>query len=77
MDAGAAGMLDLTLRNTAAYQDAFGAALQAAIGGEDPQKALDNLAKEWDSLTKQVGVDAQRRAYNAFVSTGRAYPPGT
>ena len=76
MDAGGAGLLDLTLRNTAAYQDAFASALQEAIGGGDVKKALDGLAKEWDAITKQVGVDAQRKAYNVFVSSGRAYPPG-
>ena len=44
--------------------------------GGDVKKALDGLAKEWDEITKQVGVDAQRKAYNVFVSSGRAYPPG-
>ena len=73
-DGGEQGILELTLRNTAAYQDAMSTAIQAAIGGQDPQEALDQMAKDWDELTEQVGVDKQRDAYKAFVA-GRGYPP--
>ena len=73
-DAGEKGILELTLRNTAAYQEAMSTALQSAIGGEDPKKALDQLAEDWDALTEQIGVDAQRDAYRAFIA-GRGYPP--
>ena len=73
-DAGEKGILELTLRNTAAYQDAMSTALQAAIGGADPQEAIDQLAEDWDALTEQIGVDAQRDAYKSFIA-GRGYPP--
>ena len=73
-EGGELGMMDLTLRNTAAYQDAMSTAIQAAIGGKDPREALDQLAKDWDELTEQTGVDRQRDAYKAFVA-GRGYPP--
>ena len=72
--AGEKGILELTLRNTAAYQDAMSTALQAAIGGKDPKEALDQLAEDWDALTEQIGVDAQRDAYQSFIA-GRGYPP--
>jgi len=53
--------------------DSMGRAVVAAIGGKDPQQALDDLAAEWDALTEQIGVDRQREAYLAWASKPSAY----
>ncbi len=75
LEAGAkSGVLDLSIINTFAYEDTLSAGLQAALGGEDPQKALDGVAAEWDKLTEKVGVDKQREAYKDWASKPNAYP---
>jgi multiple sugar transport system substrate-binding protein len=71
------GLLDLSIRNTFAYEESLTRAITAAFAGEDPQAALDQAAQEWDALTEQVGVDVQRAAYQDWASKPNAYPPGT
>jgi len=73
-EGGELGMQDLSLRNTAAYQEIISNALQSAIGGTDPKKALDQAANDMNDLTERVGVDLQRDAYKAWIA-GRGYPP--
>lgn len=68
------GLLDLSILQTAAYVEALGRAIQAAIAGTDPQEALDQAAAEWDALTEQIGVDAQRAAYLDWAAKPNAYP---
>jgi multiple sugar transport system substrate-binding protein len=68
------GLLDLSILQTASYVEALGRAIQAAISGVDPQAALDQAAAEWDALTRQIGVDAQRAAYQDWASKPNAYP---
>lgn len=68
------GLLDLSIRNTFAYEDALTRAITAAFGGEDPQRALDGAAREWDRLTDRVGRDKQKAAYLEWVSKPNAYP---
>ena len=48
-------------------------AVNSAIGGEDPQTALDAMAAEWDQITQQVGVEKQREAYKVWASKPSAY----
>jgi multiple sugar transport system substrate-binding protein len=48
-------------------------AVNAAIGGEDPKTALDNMAAEWDQITQSVGVDKQREAYKVWAAKPSAY----
>jgi multiple sugar transport system substrate-binding protein len=75
LEAGAvSGLLDLSIINTFAYEDTLSAGLQAAMGGVDPQEALDGVAAEWDKLTEKVGVDKQREAYKEWASKPNAYP---
>jgi multiple sugar transport system substrate-binding protein len=71
------GLLDLSIRNTFAYEESLTRAITAAFAGEDPQAALDQAAAEWNTLTEQVGVDVQRAAYQDWASKPNAYPPGT
>jgi multiple sugar transport system substrate-binding protein len=68
------GLLDLSIINTFAYQDALGRGLQEVMGGADPQSALDQVAADWDALTEKVGVDKQREAYKAWAAKPNAYP---
>ncbi len=68
------GLLDLSIRSTAAYEEALTRAITAAFGGEDPQAALDQAAAEWDRLTDRIGVDVQKRAYLDWSSKPNAYP---
>jgi len=42
--------------------------------GEDPKKILDDVAKQWDAVTKQVGVDKQKAVYSAWAAKSGAYP---
>ena len=57
------GLLDMSIINTFAYEDALAIGLQATMGGADPQEELDGVAEAWDALTERVGVDNQRAAY--------------
>ena len=75
LQAGAvSGLLDLSIINTFAYEDALAIGLQAVMGGADPQEELDGVAAAWDALTEKVGVDAQREAYMQWASKPAAYP---
>jgi multiple sugar transport system substrate-binding protein len=73
-DAAETGLLDLSILQTAAYVEALGRAIQAAIAGVDARDALDQAAAEWDALTEQIGVDAQRAAYLDWAAKPNAYP---
>jgi multiple sugar transport system substrate-binding protein len=68
------GLLDLSIRNTFAYEESLTRAITSAFAGMDPQAALDQAAQEWDALTEQVGVDAQREAYEDWAAKPNAYP---
>ena len=75
LQAGAvSGLLDLSIINTFAYEDALAIGLQAVMGGADPQEELDGVAAAWDELTEKVGVDNQREAYMQWSSKPAAYP---
>ena len=68
------GLLDLSIRNTFAYEDSLTRAITAAFSGTDVQEALDQAAAEWDQITESVGVDDQREAYKDWASKPNAYP---
>jgi multiple sugar transport system substrate-binding protein len=72
-DGAAAGYADISVIETFKYQDAMARAVNAAIGGEDPKTALDNMAAEWDQITQSVGVDKQREAYKVWAAKPSAY----
>jgi multiple sugar transport system substrate-binding protein len=71
---GVSGLLDLSIINTFAYEDALAIGLQATMGGADPQEELDGVAEAWDALTEKVGVDNQKAAYAEWASKPAAYP---
>ena len=41
--------------------------MTAIYAGKDVQQGLDDAAKEWDAITKKLGVDTQRAAYAQFL----------
>ena len=40
----------------------------------ESKKILDDVAKQWDAITKQVGVDKQKAVYAAWAAKSGAYP---
>ncbi len=72
-DGAAAGYADLSVIDTFKYQDSMSRAVIAAIGGEDPQTALNTMAAEWDQITETVGADKQREAYKVWAAKPSAY----
>lgn len=70
---GEQGYSDLAILETYKYWDSMGRAVVSAIGGKDPKTVLDDLAKEWDALTEQIGVDRQKAAYLDWAAKPSAY----
>ncbi len=68
------GLLDLSIRNTFAYEESLTRAITAAFSGDDPKEALDRAAAEWDRITQRVGVEVQKSAYADWVSKPNSYP---
>ncbi len=68
------GLLDLSLIQTDKYEEALRQGISRLWAGEDPQKILDDVAKQWDEITQRVGVDKQRAVYEAWASKSGAYP---
>jgi multiple sugar transport system substrate-binding protein len=68
------GLLDLSLIQTDKYEEALRQGISRLWAGEDPKKILDDVAKQWDEVTRRVGVDKQRAVYNAWASKSGAYP---
>ena len=75
LQAGAqSGLLDLSLIQTDKYEEALRQGISKLWAGDDPQAILDKVAADWDSITKQVGVDKQKAVYNAWAAKSGAYP---
>jgi multiple sugar transport system substrate-binding protein len=71
------GLLDLSLLQTDAYEEALRQGLSRLWGGDDPQAILDDIAARWDAVTERIGVDQQREAYQDWASKPNAYPSGS
>jgi multiple sugar transport system substrate-binding protein len=75
LEAGAtSGLLDLSVLQTDRYEEALRQGISRLWAGEDPQAILDDVAAQWDATTEQVGVDAQRAAYQDWAGKPNAYP---
>jgi multiple sugar transport system substrate-binding protein len=75
LQAGAvSGLLDLSVLQTDKYEEALRQGLSRLWAGEDPKAILDDMAAQWDAITEQVGIDAQRAAYTDWASKPNAYP---
>ncbi|MDZ7749434.1 MAG: sugar ABC transporter substrate-binding protein [Halofilum sp. (in: g-proteobacteria)] len=73
-DSAAVGLLDLSIVQTAAYQEALQRGISRLWAGDDPQKILDDVAAEWNEITERVGVERQRKVYQDWASKPNAYP---
>jgi multiple sugar transport system substrate-binding protein len=73
-DASKTGLLDLSLIQTDKYEEAIRQGISRLWAGEDPKKILDDVAKQWDDITQQVGTDKQKAVYNAWAAKSGAYP---
>ena len=61
------GVVDLLIPGAADYDAALDRAMTGIYSGQDVKKSLDTVAKEWDSITQQRGLEAQRAAYTAYL----------
>jgi multiple sugar transport system substrate-binding protein len=68
------GLLDLSLIQTDKYEEALRQGISRLWAGEDPKKILDDVAKQWDATTQQIGVDKQKAVYNTWAGKSGAYP---
>ena len=68
------GLLDLSILQTDQYEEALRQGISRLWAGEDPKAILDDVAAQWDALTEQIGVEAQRDAYRDWASKPNAYP---
>lgn len=68
------GLLDLSLIQTDKYEEGLRKGITRLWAGEDPKAILDDVAKEWDAVTAQVGLDKQKAVYSAWAAKGGAYP---
>ena len=61
------GVVELVMTGAADYSTALDRAMTAMYSGKDVQGTLDDLAKEWDAITKRTGVDTARASYANFL----------
>ena len=73
-DAAETGIPDLSIINTFAYEESLTRAIVAALSGQDARSVLDRAAEEWNEITREVGIDDQRKAYTIWSSRPGAYP---
>ena len=73
-DASKTGLLDLSLIQTDKYEEAIRQGISRLWAGEDPKAILDDVAKQWDDITQQVGVEKQKAVYKAWAAKSGAYP---
>lgn len=60
--------VDLRIPGTARYYEAMETAAVRVLAGElDPEKALDDVATEWDRITNEIGRANQLRAYRDML----------
>ena len=66
-------VLDLSMSGAGDYANALDRAMTSMYAGKDVQEALDEAAREWDSITNKLGVPKQRASYANFLT----YPGAT
>jgi multiple sugar transport system substrate-binding protein len=64
----------LSLIQTDKYEEVLRNGFGRLWAGEDPQRILDDLARQWDEITARVGVDKQRSVYAGWAAKPGAYP---
>jgi len=74
LQAGAnAGLLDLSIIQTDRYGEALRQGITRLWSGEEPQAILDDVAAQWDAITKKIGVEKQKAAYAEWAAKPNAY----
>jgi len=68
------GLLDLSILQIDKYEEALRQSMSRLWAGEDAKEILDDVAAQWDKLTKRIGVDKQKAAYLDWASKPNAYP---
>lgn len=63
------GVHDLGIPGAREYEEAIDRAVTSAYAGSDPKEALDKAAAEWNAITERIGTDAQKTAYEEWVSS--------
>jgi len=66
-------VLDLSMPGAGDYANALDRGMTKMYAGADAQKSLDEIAREWDAITKKLGNAKQKAAYARFLS----YPGST
>jgi multiple sugar transport system substrate-binding protein len=61
------GVVELVMTGAADYSTALDRAMTAMYSGKDVQGTLDDLAREWDAITKRTGVAKARASYANFL----------
>lgn len=67
------GYLDLSIPAAREYETALDKAMIAVVQGDDIQETLDQLAAEWDAITEQNGIEAQKEAYLIWRQLPNSY----
>ena len=73
-EAAQTGIPDLSIIDTFAYEESLTRAIVAALSGQDARASLDQAAGEWREITREIGINDQRKAYMAWSSKPGAYP---
>jgi len=60
-------VIDMIMSGAGDYANALDREMTAIYAGKSVKSGLDDAAKEWDSITKKLGVDNQRKAYAEFL----------
>lgn len=68
------GLLDLSILQTDKYEEALRQGISRLWAGEDAKTILDDVAAQWDKVTKRIGVDKQREVYQEWAAKPNAYP---
>lgn len=66
-DAANNAVIDMIMSGAGDYANAIDRAMTAIYAGKDIKAGLDDAAREWDAITKRLGVANQRKAYAEFL----------
>ncbi len=61
------GVVELVMTGAADYSTALDRAMTAMYSGKDVQDTLNDVAKEWDAITRRTGVAKARASYANFL----------
>jgi multiple sugar transport system substrate-binding protein len=73
-EAAKTGLLDLSLIQTDKYDEALRQGMGKLWAGGDPKEIADDIARQWDDITKRVGLDKQKAVYTGWAAKSGAYP---